>query len=247
MKNILIFGALALAFVCLWGCADSNEPLTPARHHWSLQINMDADTLNFLPGDSARTIAWAVLRDEHGEVVPNECLHLRLSADCAVLELRDTARRDTTDTSGRVRFGVRMVRDSCVADLISSFDDTTITIPIYVRRGPTPVCAGLTVTPSGFDYVPDVLDSALVEIVVVDTNAAPLPNVQVRLGASGGRLDTIGRTDINGYASTYWYSDYQFGSYLIYSRYPLCDTARVEYSNVASPPLRYSLPERSRM
>jgi hypothetical protein len=177
----------------------------------SVQIHMDTDTLNFLPGDSARCNGWAVVKDGYGNTVEGVRLMLSLEHPFGFIEFVDSQRRDTTDQTGRVYFRFltyNQAGDNTIVAAVGAIRDTW---RLVVRQIHYPAASlRLYVIPNTLTTDSTFNDSVQVRVNVSDYLSAPLPGVPVDVTYTSGRMDTLALTDSNGSSSAWWHPT-QFG------------------------------------
>jgi hypothetical protein len=177
----------------------------------SVQIRMDADTIDMMTGDSARCNGWVIVRGVNGDPYPDVRLSLSLERPFGFIEFVDPAKRDTTDATGRVFFRFLTYNQAGANTVIARLANIQDAWPIYVRQIGPDACSITHLTPERLIVSSTDEDSVHVEIRVmtVDTPRVGIPGYQPIILASGGRLRGLPRTDSTGYTDTYWYSNYQ--------------------------------------
>jgi hypothetical protein len=221
MKPSYIFASMVLlGLVGLWGCERTHcgwdGPET--RQVATVQIHMDADTLNFLPGDTARCDGWVVVRDRDSLALSGIPVTLTLAQNFGSIALTDTTNGNVTDSTGRVHFRfvcycyVRNDTNVVIASVRDVYDEW----PLYVRQatgGPDPMSLNV----NKYQICTDTTfsDSVQVTVTLDDENWVGRQGVEVQFFATGGRLFGFpATTDSNGVIFGYW-APTAFGTFTI--------------------------------
>ncbi len=187
---------------------------------------MPTDTLTFLPGDSASCDGWVVVTDGQGRVMPNQEVSITLLEPFGSVELINGT--DSTDAAGRVYFrfrsynatGVTTVR-AAVGTKTDLWQLTVLPARAYVSH------LNLTLSKRQMSVSSQFEDSLLVTCTISDSANLGVPGIILPVRCNGGRLLPIGPTDATGKASTWWYSNGQYGMFTIWVA---IDTLRSEDS-----------------
>jgi hypothetical protein len=180
----------------------------------SVRIHMDADTLNFLPGDSVRCNGWVVVKDRNGNALPDVPVSITLDRSFGFLDFVDPQRRDTTDATGTVNFRFMTYNQSGENTVIAAVGDLRDTWPLVVRVALS-VRWCVTVTLSPDTLLTDGIgpDSVHVDLWIFD-NRIPhvgIPRVSILLPSCGGRFSGLPATDSTGHAEGYFYCNFAPG------------------------------------
>jgi hypothetical protein len=222
---LLGFGLLA----CV-GCRDKDEqPFGSEPLVFNLSIYLVADTVWFLPGDSAYATGWVAATNYFDEPVPGVKISIPPPEPFGGIELLNSELRDITNDSGRVYFRFRSFNQTGTTTIHAAVGthysaDWPLTVLV---AGTHPPRFTLTLSSHQLHVPPQSEDSLLVSVVLRDSSDAGIEGVTLPIHASGGRLNQIPPTNAAGRASTWWYSNGEYGLFHIWVEY---DTLRSEDS-----------------
>ncbi len=238
--------ALLLMILMVLGLGCSTKSTTPTGGQGgvgTVQIVMPADTLRFLPGDSASAQGFVVVKDDAGRVMAGIKVNVELTIQ-NVGSIEFLGGQDTTDAIGRVYILFRTYGQvgpgyNTIHAWVGSKEDNWT---LWVQSAAT-VLASLRITLSkdALQVAPPLEDSVQVTVTISDSSHNGVPGITLPLRASGGRLAQLPATDASGRAQTWWYSNNELpGDYTLSVRAGgLADTARVHLTVL--PPTRGTL------
>jgi len=219
MKRASWATALLLIIVMIigLGCASDKEGGTVGGTEvGSVQIILATDTLQFIPGDSASAPGFIVVTDREGRVMQGQRVNISLAPAIGYIEYSNTTLKDTTNEYGRVEFYFRSYNQSGNTTITAAIGNKSASWPLAVLPM-TVLISRVNITLSADSiYVPPATeDSAFVTVSVTDSSGNGVPNLQVNLSASGGRLIPLAPTDASGRATTWWFTNHQQGHFTL--------------------------------
>jgi adhesin/invasin len=224
MKKIQWAAAALLSLVLLasLGCQNksTNTNSGSGSDVGEIQVVLGADTINFLPGDSASTSVKIYVRDKQGTVMPNVRVNVSL-ADYSLgfLDRVTPTRGDTTDINGLLDMTYRTYGQDGENQVTAAVGGLSHSQRLVVRRSNQTVSTlNLNLDRTLLSVSPSSEDSVQVRLTISDNQARPIVGIQLPLSATGGRIKTPPLTDTSGVAVTWWYSNYQFGTFNILVR-----------------------------
>jgi hypothetical protein len=214
--------AVLAGLLCLLaGCEDVKEKCNDCGGWpWigvsNIIIQMDSDTLFYLPGDTVTSRGFVVVTDHVGSVLPNAVVRFSLSENFGSIEFVDQARRDTTNAIGRVEFLFR----ACAANPGPGYNTITATsegvsAQWWIAVMPeTDIFSRywfhVTVVPNRLVLSPPLFaDSTLVTLTLTDSRGNPThewnPNELIRLSSCAGGWTAFPDFDSTGTTFTWWH------------------------------------------
>ena len=177
----------------------------------SVQVIMDADTVDMLPGDSASVRGTAIVIGGDGVVKPNIKVNISLSEAFGFIVYDDAQKQDTTNDQGAVIFHFKTFNQAGRNVITASVGDKSGSQAIVVRTAPNRIATlHLTADRTSLEVTPSQEDSVALTVTIADSNHQGIPNYHVTLDANGGRWRSLAATDSSGRASTRWYSNFQY-------------------------------------
>jgi hypothetical protein len=221
MKRTTWATALLLAILMIvgFGCSTDKSSVTGGGNGdvGTVQVYVYADTVKFIPGDSAQAPGFVVVTDRNGRVMRGVEVVLSLTPPTiGILEYANVSLRDTTNDQGRVEFYFRSyARPGRVT--ITAFVGTISGSDSLVVLESSSIVRSLTIALSKpvLRVSPVLEDSTQVTVTIKDSSNAGIPSISLRLNATGGRFPPLSATDSTGRAQTWWYNDHEFGTFTI--------------------------------
>ncbi len=218
IKNVIgVATLLALAVLVIAGCEGDNPIRTPPSPPWLIRTVriIAADTLRYVPGDSASMPVTAVVLSLDGRVMPGRRVAVGLeNAALGFLELVNPSRGDTTDDLGRLQLIFTatsqpgLERIFAVCEGVSAMDSILI-----LEYQTAPDSCIFHLEPDSIRYLYS--DSAWVTVRFRVIDGIGLPNVQIHFSVTGGILYPPPATDPPGCATFLWQLPHQTGWYYI--------------------------------
>jgi hypothetical protein len=173
-------------------------------------IQMDTDTLAYLPGDTVVSQGFVLVTDQQGLVMPDVKVAISLSENFGAIEFVDPTRRDTTNSTGRVDFYFKAWASdpgSGHNTITATSGGKTVTWEMAVQPA-TDVISQIIITLDKHEVTVTQAkpDSVLVTVTIQNVDHNGIPNVNVRLSSSGGLIAPLPPTNSSGISTTHWYS-----------------------------------------
>jgi hypothetical protein len=208
----LLLGTLLLLSIGCSKKSNSTEAPGGGGDIGSVQVILNADTVDFFPGDSATVQGFVVVKDTRGISKPGVKISISLTPVLGYIAYVDPNLRDTTDANGLVHFLFKSYGQSGQTVVTATAPgDHTDSKTIVVRSAPSRIATlSLTLDRRLLEVIPSLEDSVIVYLTLADSSHAGIPNYHVILSATGGRYRQPNATDSTGRAVTMWYSNHQF-------------------------------------
>jgi hypothetical protein len=220
---------VAATSVFLVGCKDDSTPPDDTRP-WcpgNIILQMDTDTLAYLPGDTVTAQGFVIVTNQQGLVVPNIKVALSKSEQFGAIIFEDSVRRDTTNSVGRVQFffqafasnpgpghnTITATVGACSTQWVLAVVPETDILSRYRYH--------ISVNPNRLHLAPPYYaDSTLVTLTFTDSRGNPTqdwtPNELVRLSSCAGGWNAFPDFDSTGTTSTWWYLEQNPGTCCVY-------------------------------
>jgi hypothetical protein len=213
---------LALSLMFVIGCSEKTGTgnTDTGGIVGSVQVLLGTDTLRFLPNDSAWTTVTVVVSNPEGAAVPGQKVNLTLTnPELGFLEFADSDLRDTTNSNGRVEAFFRVFNESGDNTINATSGGRSASRNIYIRSQDIEIGSlNINVTPRVLQVSESSEDSALVTVNISDINNVAISGISLPVSANGGRISRFPATNDAGVATTWWYSNGDFGDFEISTR-----------------------------
>jgi hypothetical protein len=238
MKHIsLLICGILLGFFCLFGCNKTKTASTPTGPSGAgtLEIQMDADTLYFLPGDSTDVTGTVTAKDAGGAPVANLRVLFSVLRPGSYVRWSDAQRRDTTDAQGQVHFRFCTYTGTGVDTVVARTSSLRTAWPLVILPR-HPGTLTVTTTPDTL-WTPRGADNPVqVSIMLTDASNQPIVGARPVLFLINGHPrispDTV-ITGADGSATCQWWPG-TFGPHRMFvTAYGLRDTALVTVADTA--------------
>jgi hypothetical protein len=215
---LLLAFLMVFAFGCQKKSGDPNG--TSASDAGQIQILLGADTLRYLPGDSASTTVTVIVTSREGTVMKGQKVNLSLANPAlGFIEFQNTSLVDTTDDFGRVNLLYTSVGTPGANVIIAVSGGVSAVKPVVALEATDVVCElNLVLSRDQLQTSSNIEDTVTVQVSISDCNHNAIVGVTIRMEATGGRLSPPLPTDSAGTARTIWYSNNQFGNFIIRAR-----------------------------
>jgi hypothetical protein len=217
--------ALLLGLVGLlvgWGCRDKDQEIGGGCPIGSVQIYFPTDTLAFLPGDTASSDGWVVVRDGSGFVAPNVEVAVTLLDPIGSISFLNGT--NSTDANGRVYFRFRSFNQTGTTTIRAEAGDDVALWPLTVLPArPHVAHLHISISKPSIDTTAGIADSLLICALLTDSLNQGISGIVLPLRASGDRirLSSITQTDSTGKTCFWWYlQDLAPGHHCLYFSLP---------------------------
>ena len=224
MKCILdwLVAAFAMCLLLLASGCEEEKSCDDCDDRWwsgvgNVQIVMGADTLRYLPGDSASTPVVVIVTTMDGNVMEGVKVAVALANPLiGILEFVDTDLRDTTNALGRVDLIYRSYATPGTNYVAAAAGGHSAIDSIVVEPAELVICdVSITISPdSVFGQQED--DSVFVTACLVDCDHTGIEGISLSFSANGGHFTPLPPTGPDGCAETVWIPPNEPGWWCLY-------------------------------
>ncbi len=203
------------------GCDEKENAVYPCDDcpgSGQITILLGADTLRYVPGDSASTSVMVIVTSGQGAVMAGQRVSMSLANPAlGFIQYQNIYLMDTTDAQGRVMMLYTSVGVSGTDTIFTTTGGISASKPIVVMPVGQPVCDVRFVVSRNV-YDPEPPDSLYVEACFSDCSHNAIPGLPAWFGwpGSGGLLHPQLFADSTGCLGSGWISPDDFGSWCVY-------------------------------